>query len=120
MPVGPAAGFAGLSFAIKQAKREFQEWAGREFGKAAYGLDEYALNDFHPRSYAVALSFSRPEASSPLAMSIFVALYFRGAALARATAIASSFRFALSVLPFRKFSTAVSRSGFPEIPPKTT
>src|ERR1700730_4305499 len=97
MPVGSAAGLAGLSFTIKQAKSEVQEWGGREFGKAAYGLDEDALNDFHPRSYAVALSFSRPEASRPLAMSIFVALYFSGAALARATATASSFRLGLSV-----------------------
>ena len=46
-------------------------------------------------------SLAMPEANRPLAMSIFVALYFSGAAFVSAAANAPRVRSVFSVLPFR-------------------
>ena len=100
MPVGPAAGLARLPFPAKQADGDFQERPGRKFRKTADRLEQDG-----PQWFACRLcvhSFARPEASSPFAMSILVALYLSGAAFARATDIACSLNSALSVLPLRK------------------
>ena len=77
----------------------------------------------HPHVYAAAadvLSFTRPEASRPLAMSIFmVELYFSGAALARAIPCLV-LQISAQRLAFQKLLDRCSRSGLPEMPPKTT
>ena len=70
-------------------------------------------------TYAIA-NFSRPDRNRPFAISIFIALYFSGAAAASAVDGASTARSELKVFPLRKSSTACSLNGRPAIPPNTT
>src|SRR5579864_1104226 len=105
MPVGAAAGRAGLAFPSEQTDGDFVERPGRKFGQTPDGVEQQALNSLHQR---YAFNLVSPEASSPFAISILVALYLSGAALARAVEMACSPNSALNVLPLRKVSTAVS------------
>src|SRR5712664_552506 len=106
MPIGPAGGRAGLSFSSEQADSDFMERGGWKFRKAPDRLQEQGFNCLHA---AYAFNLARPLARSPLAMSILVALYFSGAASARATATACSPSSAFKVLPLRNASTVFSR-----------
>src|SRR5512143_33526 len=104
MPIGPAAGGAGFPLPSKQTHGNFMERSGWKFRQATDGLQQQALDDLH----AYAFNRASPEARSPFAMSILVALYLSGAAFARATDMACSPNSAFKVLPLRKVSTAVS------------
>src|SRR6266478_9349504 len=106
MPIGPAGGPAGLSFSSEQADSDFMERGGWKFRKAPDRLQQQGFNRLHA---AYVFNLARPLARSPFAMSILVALYFSGAASARATEIACSPKSALKVFPLRKASTAFSR-----------
>src|ERR1700682_5189159 len=117
MPIGSAGGRAGLSFSAEQADGDFMKRGRWKFRKAANRLQQQSFNRLHA---AYVFSLAMPLARSPLAISILVALYFSGAALARATETACSPNSVFKVLPLRKASTVVSRYGLPEIPPNTT
>src|SRR6266481_5410127 len=117
MPIGPAGGRAGLSFSAEHADSDFMKRGRRKFRKAADRLQQQGFNRLHA---AYVFSLARPLARSPFAISILVALYFSGAAPARATEMACSRSSVFKVLPLRKASTAVSRYGLPEMPPNTT
>src|SRR5579863_3171670 len=96
---------------------DFMKRSGWKFGEAPDRLEQQGFNRLHA---AYAFNLARPLARRPFAMSIFVALYFSGAASARATETACTPSSALRVLPFRKVSTVFSRYGLPEMPPNTT
>src|SRR5262249_49148968 len=70
-------------------------------------IEEDSVDGFH------ALSAERADASSPFAISIFIALYLSGAAFASARDASSSASPLPSVLPASRPSTVVSRSGRP-------
>src|SRR6266700_11600 len=117
MPIRPAGRRTALSFSAEQADGDFMERGGWKFRKAPDRLQEQGFNRLHA---AYVFNLARPLARSPLAMSILVALYFSGAASARATATACSPSSVFKILPLRKASTVFSRYGLPEIPPNTT
>src|SRR5260370_6487695 len=117
MQIRAAAGRAAFPFPSEETDGEFMERPRRKFRKTPDGLKQKGLDSVHA---VYAFNLARPEARSPFAMSILVALYLSGAALARATDTACSPNSVLKVLPLRKVSTAVSRNGLPAMPPNTT
>src|SRR6266850_7655014 len=114
MPIGSARRRTAFSFPAEQADGDFMERSGWKFRKAPDRLQEQGFNCLH---VAYVFNLASPLARSPLAMSILVALYFSGAAPARATVFACSPSSAFRILPLRNASTAVSRYGLPEMPP---
>src|SRR5258705_2489652 len=117
MPIDPAGGRTCLSFSAEHADGDFVERGGWKFREAPDRLQQQGFNRLHA---AYVFNLARPLARSPFAMSILVALYFSGAAPARATETACSPNSVFKVLPLRKASTVVSRYGLPEMPPNTT
>src|ERR1700692_84485 len=87
MPIGPAARPAGLSLSAEQTYGDFVERSGRKFRKTPDRVEQQTLYGLHS---GYAFNLASPEASRPFAISILVALYLSGAALARAADMACS------------------------------